>query len=485
MPSNSDEVKGLYTLVMSDSGSSSSGSGNKPFPTPPRKWTWPYKAAAAAGVGAGLFLLARYRISAPHQYLVRTGLGISNISISKKGIQWPFQTAAFIDVTPVQYPFSLNAMSAEKLQFVLPGVMTIGPKLDDKSLNAYAQLLSHGNANDLIHGIIEGETRILAANLKMDQLFQDRAAFKQQITKGVEEELAAFGLTVYNANMQDLGDTKDSEYFAFQRQKAREGANNEARVDVAEAQMKGNVGSKEREALQRQAQARLETTARETELKNEQQVERAKMELEQNKILFRRQNELTRVEANQAVMLKEVELQAKVEESRYQQELRKGRANTVVAAEVQASKAITEAEGLAESQRRMANADLYKAQRAAESAAMMWHAEAKGLEQVMTALGGSPTNFLWYRMLDKGILQQLAAENAKAVQNLQPKITVWNTGSGGPGGANPLDSIQKLFQFLPPVLTTIAEQTGMNVPFVSTPVDVPAKRNDGEKPSCV
>jgi len=414
----------------------------------------------------GGFFLTRYKVSLPHQFLVRTGLGIKNIKVTKKGIQWPFQTARFIDVTPVHYPFSLSAMSAEKLQFMLPGVMTIGPRLDESSLHSYAQLLSNGNPQELIHGIIEGETRIMAANMKMDALFQDRAGFKQQITKGVESELQPFGLTIYNANIQELQDSEGSEYFKFLRQKAREGANNEARVDVAEAQMKGNVGSKERETMQRQAQAKLETAAQEAELHNEQQVEKAKMELEQNKILYARQNDLTRVEAKQAVSLREVELQSQVEEMRYQQELRRGRAETVVAAEVQASKAIHEAEGLAEAQRRKANADLYTAEKTAEATKTLLHAEAEGLTRVMTALGGAPSTFIWYKMMDKGVLQQLAAENAKAVQNLNPKITVWNTGSTGDASANPLESLQRLFQFLPPVLTTVSEQTGMKVPFV-------------------
>ena len=128
------------------------------------------------------------------------------------------------------------------------------------------QFLSNTNPQELIHGIIEGETRIIAANMKMDTLFQDRYKFKEEITKGVEQELKPFGLTVYNSNIQELHDSEGSEYFKYQRQKARETANNDAKVDVAQAQMKGIVGSKEREMIQRQQQASLEMQARETEL---------------------------------------------------------------------------------------------------------------------------------------------------------------------------------------------------------------------------
>lgn len=418
------------------------------------------------GSAATVGLLARYRISQPHQFLVRTGLGIRNVKLSKQGIQWPFQTAQFVDVTPKQYNFSLGAMSSEKLQFLMPGVMTIGPRLDEPSLDKYAQLLSSGDPSRLIHGIIEGETRIIAASMKMDTLFQDRAGFKEAITKGVESELEAFGLQVYNANLMELEDTAGSEYFKYQRQKAREGANNEAKVDVAQAQMLGNVGAKEREMQQRQAQASMERQAQETEMQNQQALEKAKMELEQFRIQYHRQNETSRVEADQAVAMRNTELQAQLEELRYHQELKRGRAEQLVAAEIQASKAITQAEGEAEAQRRAANAELYVAQLKAEATQTTLEAEAAGVNKVIAALGGQPSAFLWYRMLEKDTLQQLAAENAKAVQNLQPKITVWNTGNGSGGTTNPLESIQKLFQFLPPILTTIAEQTGMQIPMV-------------------
>ena len=46
---------------------------------------------AALVIGAGLFLATRYKVSKPEQFLVRTGLGIKDMSISRTGIVWPFQ----------------------------------------------------------------------------------------------------------------------------------------------------------------------------------------------------------------------------------------------------------------------------------------------------------------------------------------------------------------------------------------------------------
>ncbi|KAL3516627.1 hypothetical protein ACH5RR_023529 [Cinchona calisaya] len=82
-----------------------------------------------------------------------------------------------IDVTPVNYTFEVNAMSAEKLSF-LPAVFTIGPRVDDDdSLVKYAKLLSHhkresDDVKELGQGVIEGETRVLAASMTMEEIFR-------------------------------------------------------------------------------------------------------------------------------------------------------------------------------------------------------------------------------------------------------------------------------------------------------------------------
>lgn len=46
----------------------------------------------------------------------------------------------------------------------------------------------------------------------------------------------------YNANVKELQDTAGSEYFKFLSRKAHEGASNQAKIDVANAQMIGNIG---------------------------------------------------------------------------------------------------------------------------------------------------------------------------------------------------------------------------------------------------
>ena len=66
-------------------------------------------------------------------------------------------------------------------------------------------------------------------------------------------------------------------------------------------------------------------------------------------------------------------------------------------------------------------------------------------------------------MLQNNIPVQLAQANAEAVRGLQPKINVWNTGSQD-GGADSFAPIRNIMQSLPPLFSTIQDQTGMMPP---------------------
>lgn len=62
--------------------------------------------------------------------------------------------------------------------------------------------------------MLEGEVRILSAQLTVEQIFNDRKAFKETIITNVQEELELFGLQIYNANIKELQDSPGSEYFS-------------------------------------------------------------------------------------------------------------------------------------------------------------------------------------------------------------------------------------------------------------------------------
>ncbi|KAL7188868.1 hypothetical protein ACSBR1_038680 [Camellia fascicularis] len=191
-----------------------------------------------------------YKVASASEYLLITRVGVLDIKIAKKAWVLPGQCCATFDVSPVNYTFEVQAMSAEKLPVVLPAVFNVGPRIDDNaSLLKYAKLISphdklSNHVKDLVQGIIEGETRVLAASMTMEEIFRGTKEFKKEVFEKVQLELNQFGLLIYNANVKQLVDVPGHEYFSYLGQKTQMEAANQAKVDVAEAKMKGEIGSK-------------------------------------------------------------------------------------------------------------------------------------------------------------------------------------------------------------------------------------------------
>ena len=104
----------------------------------------------------------------------------------------------------------------------------------------------------------------------------------------------------------------------------------------------------------------------------------------------------------------------------------------------------------------------------AEAAFFAKKKEAEGITELAKAYGhmaevlGGPQGLLQYLMLQDNTYEKLALANARAINGLQPKITVWNTGAEA--GTDSSAPIRNLFQSLPPLFSTIQDQTGMAPP---------------------
>ncbi|GAA0159858.1 hypothetical protein LIER_16545 [Lithospermum erythrorhizon] len=198
---------------------------------------------------------------------------------------WPFQKCSVIDVTPVTYKLVMNAMSVEKVGFMLPVVLTIGAKLnDDKSILKYAKLLSMhprcSKLKELLRGLIEGKTHLLAAFWTMKNIFKNSEDFNVAVFDMVQTELKPFGLLIYHSNILQLADTvSGDDYFKYLGEKVKMEAANQVEIDVAEAKMMGEIGSKEKQrmALQKAAKIDVETKVTEAQMEGQGQKEQIKV----------------------------------------------------------------------------------------------------------------------------------------------------------------------------------------------------------------
>ena len=160
-------------------------------------------------LGAGVAIASRYRVCQPNQYLVKTGLGIKNMSVSRKAIQWPFQKAQFVDMNPKSYHLSLHNMSKEKVPFNLPVVFTVAP-YDPIAYPAFFENFATKMTNISPHemeytikSVIHGETRILSADMTIEEMFSDKEKFKAVVGDKIQLDLDQFGIKICNANIEN------------------------------------------------------------------------------------------------------------------------------------------------------------------------------------------------------------------------------------------------------------------------------------------
>ena len=200
---------------------------------------------------------------------------------------------------------------------------------------------------------------------------------------------------------------------------------------------------------------------------------------------------LANIQATRQAEVKDAELQREVETKRAEMELERLRGRDLVNAKISRESAQQRADAQFYTDNKTADALLYKQQQDAEASfqttvkgaeasfqttvkgadAAFYAAkkEAEGIAEKakayesMAAVLGGPQGLLQYMMLQSNTYEKLAKANAQAINGLQPKITVWNTGDQA-GGEDMGRPIRNILQSLPPLLSTINEQTGIAPP---------------------
>jgi flotillin len=308
---------------------------------------------------------------------------------------------------------------------------------------------------------------------------------------------------------------------------------NQAKVDVADARMRGEVGEAEKQGKTKQEVAKIHaaTAVLETERKAEKAAADAK--LTNKEIQIGNDLNIARINAKREAELRDAELNTDVEKKKALMELERLRATKVVQAKIEkeSSQQMADAELYAQEKaaegkkfseqadaeaaafrrlrdaeadyaakereaeanflvtKRTAEAEYFRKERDAQAELIKQQREAEGLSAMAKAYGdlanvlGGPQGLvsfprittdikhantdpfqMQYLMLTNGTYERLADANAHAIKGLQPKINVWNTGAQGDAMADPTAPIRNLFQSLPPLLSTIHDQTGMSPP---------------------
>lgn len=191
-----------------------------------------------------------YHVAEPNSYLVITGVGIEKVLIKKKAFVYPLQKVSKISITPFDFSMALQAMTIEKLKFALPAVFTIGPADSPEALEKYAVLLTgesdgsptqtaakgvvsvaegRNHVQEIVKGIIEGETRSIVSTMTMEELFRERKIFKD---KG---KLEIYRLAIWQtliANSNSASAIRAGPIWSLHLQRQRQGTTRHTRFRV-------------------------------------------------------------------------------------------------------------------------------------------------------------------------------------------------------------------------------------------------------------
>lgn len=207
--------------------------------------------------------------------------------------------------------------------------------------------------------------------------------------------------------------------------------------------------------------------------------------------MLSRDVDIAQIEAKRATESKDEELKREVEVKRAAAEMERLRAHDVVratiareskqqAADAKAYEVQADARANLDAANQRAQAEAYKirteadasnyaAIKEAEANLQVQLKEAEGMAAVAGAYGkmaqafGGPAGLIQFLMIKEGTYVQLANANAKAVQGMAPKISVWNTGAqageGGSAGNSSIDAMRSEFIAITcprPVLTRVS-----------------------------
>lgn len=332
--------------------------------------------------------------------------------------------------------------------------------------------------------------RILSSRLTLEAIFNDRQAFKETIIDNIQQELNQLGLRIYNANIKELQDYGDSKYFHNMRQKKLAEAEYTAVIDIATAKKAGDIGQKEKETETRQIIANLEAATVKTENEAKEKIAVSKSQLSVIESQAIQTINIAKIEADNNSKIKDAEMQEKLEQQRIKMEIEKGRSTDVTKTQIANEKIRIMADAEFYKKQTEANADLYKKQTDADAIKILadatlcsmikeadgnlanLNAQANGLQQLINSFGGDKSLLAQYLMIKEKTFIDLANANAQALQNLNPKITLWNTGQSDKSTEN----LTNILKMLPPLLTTIHDQTGIKLPDTILEIPKPEKK---------
>jgi flotillin len=451
------------------------------------------------------------------------------------------QDHAYLSLEPIQIEIPLKgALSMENIRVNVPSVFTVAIGTQPEVMQNAAIRLLGLTTPEVKHqaaDIIFGQLRQVIASMRIEDINRDRDTFLHNIQKSLEPELLKIGLVLINVNITDI--TDESGYIEAIGRKAASQAVQQAKIDVAEQEKRGQIGVAEaerekaiqvanavkvreigtREALREQA-VRIAT------LEKEQKVAEQSAALERDALVkdTERKTRVAVAEANAKAIGGEAQAQAEIAAAQANLQVRQAEAYQVgETRKREAEAAVQEAQNRALARAALAQAERVEAERRAaveapakaEKARVIVEAEAEaekrrieaeaqaaatfarldaeargqfeilakkgdGLRRIIEACGGAQQAF---QLLMLEHLDALAQTAAQAIANIKfDKVIVWENGGGanGDGQTSTSKFLHGMARSMPPMMQVLKDIAGVELPEFLARLS-PEARNGGER----
>jgi len=370
---------------------------------------------------------------------------------------WPLiQEARFIDLTPITINIPLKgALSLQNIRVNVPSTFTIAIDTNPDSMNNAAVRLLDLNREEtetMATEIILGQLRLTIASLTIEQINQDREMFLDAIRKNLMPELQKVGLALINVNITDI--TDESGYIDSIGKKAASTAVNQAKIDVAQQEQRGEIGKALADKERRIQVASLNAEAVEGENTAKARIASYNADLAQRT-----------AEAQQRSIVSEQQAQAEIQIATAKAEEKRLEAEQIVPREIEKRMTEINAEAEAQKQRKEAagQADAILSLKAAEAQgiAKILEAKSNGYAALVQACNENSRDAATMLIVEK--LEELVRLQTEAIKQIKiDKVTVWDSGNDEKGSAT-ANFMSNMVKSLPP-LHEVAGMAGVDLP---------------------
>ena len=387
------------------------------------------------------------------------------------------QGYSYLDLTPMTIHVPLkSALSLQNIRINVPSTFIVALDTSPSAMNNAAIRLLGLSQKDIESTAIEiiiGQLRLTVASLRIEEINQDRERFLEEIKNHLVPELHKVGLTLLNVNITDIHD--ESGYIESIGKKSIAIAVNQAKIDVAEQEKRGEIGKAEAEKQQRIEVSAYNATAVTGENEAKAHIAFTNSQLAQKQ-----------AEADQRAHISQQESFAAVQKAKSFAEISRLEAEQIIPREIEkrkieilaqaeAQKRIIEAKAQADSLRAQkqaeaeswlieakAHAEALKAQKQAEAEGLLkvLQAKADGYKLLLDSCNNNENAVTLLLLIEK--LEEMAKIQVEAIKNIKiDKVTVWD--SGKEGQSNTAQFLKSITQSIPP-LHEIAKMSGIKLP---------------------